>query len=46
MKEKVTAGDVVTIDKATGRVTKLGRSFARSKDYDAMGPAVRFVQCP
>ena len=45
-KEKVTAGDVVTIDKATGRVTKLGRSFARSKDYDAMGPAVRFVQCP
>ena len=45
-KEKVTAGDVVTIDKATGRVTKLGRSFARSRDYDAMGPQTRFVQCP
>jgi RuvB-like protein 2 len=45
-KEKVTAGDVVTIDKATGRVTKLGRSFTRSRDYDAMGPQTRFVQCP
>ena len=80
-KEKVTAGDVITIDKATGRcvaqtilnrllvpaprnslnsiqyqhrvfasysagcsVTKLGRSFTRSRDYDAMGPQTRFVQ--
>lgn len=24
----------------------LGRSFARSRDYDAMGPQTRFVQCP
>lgn len=46
MKEKVTAGDVVTIDKATGRVSKLGRSFTRSRDYDATGPSTRFVQCP
>jgi len=45
-KEKVTAGDVVTIDKASGRITKLGRSFSRSRDYDAMGPQMRFVQCP
>ena len=45
-KEKVTAGDVITIDKATGRVSKLGRSFTRSRDYDAMGPQTRFVQCP
>merc|ERR1719247_2173782 len=44
--EKVPAGDVITIDKATGRVTKLGRSFTRSRDYDAMGPQTRFVQCP
>jgi RuvB-like protein 2 len=27
-------------------VTKLGRSFTRSRDYDAMGPQTRFVQCP
>lgn len=45
-KEKVSAGDVVTIDKASGKVTKLGRSFTRSRDYDAMGPQTRFVQCP
>jgi len=45
-KEKVTAGDIVTIDKASGRIAKLGRSFARSRDYDAMGPQTKFVQCP
>jgi len=37
---------VITIDKATGRVTKLGRSVVRARDYDAMGPSQRFVQCP
>ena len=45
-KEKVTAGDVITIDKASGKITKLGRSFSRSRDYDAMGSSTRFVQCP
>ena len=45
-KEKATAGDVVAIDKASGRITKLGRSFARSRDYDAMGAQTKFVQCP
>ena len=45
-KEKVSAGDVITIDKATGKITKLGRSFTRARDYDAMGPQTKFVQCP
>lgn len=45
-KEKVTAGDVITIDKASGKISKLGRSFSRSRDYDAMGAQTRFVQCP
>ena len=45
-KEKVQAGDVITIDKATGRISVLGRSFARSRDYDAMGANTKFVQCP
>lgn len=45
-KEKVTSGDVIAIDKATGKVSKLGRSFARSRDYDAMGATTRLVQCP
>uniref|UniRef100_A0A6A7G4E1 RuvB-like helicase n=2 Tax=Hirondellea gigas TaxID=1518452 RepID=A0A6A7G4E1_9CRUS len=45
-KEKIESGDVITIDKATGKITRLGRSFARSHDFDAMGPNARFVQCP
>ncbi|XP_071956791.1 ruvB-like 2 [Antedon mediterranea] len=45
-KEKVQAGDIITIDKATGKISKLGRSFTRARDYDAMGPQTKFVQCP
>merc|ERR1712166_1050969 len=45
-KEKVTSGDVITIDKATGRISKLGRSFTRPRDFDAMGAMTKFVQCP
>jgi RuvB-like protein 2 len=45
-KDKITAGDVITIDKVSGRISRLGRSFARASDFDAMGPATRFVQCP
>uniref|UniRef100_A0A8C0FZT7 RuvB-like helicase n=1 Tax=Chelonoidis abingdonii TaxID=106734 RepID=A0A8C0FZT7_CHEAB len=42
-KEKVQAGDVITIDKATGKISKLGRSFTRARDYDAMGAQVWVV---
>ena len=45
-KEKVSAGDVISIDKASGKIVKLGRSFSRSRDYDAIGSTTRFVQCP
>ncbi|XP_014681840.1 PREDICTED: ruvB-like 2 [Priapulus caudatus] len=45
-KEKVQAGDIITIDKATGKISKLGRSFTRARDYDAMGAQTKFVQCP
>merc|ERR1712241_1578319 len=45
-KEKVQAGDIITIDKATGKITRLGRSFTRARDYDAMGAQTKFVQCP
>lgn len=38
---KVLAGDVVTIDVASGKVNKIGRSFTRSRDYDASGPQTR-----
>ncbi|OCK80363.1 TIP49-domain-containing protein [Lepidopterella palustris CBS 459.81] len=45
-KEKVMAGDIISIDKASGKITKLGRSYSRSRDYDAMGADTKFVQCP
>lgn len=45
-KEKISAGDIITIDKSSGKISKLGRSFTRAKDYDAMGAATKFVQCP
>ncbi|CAG8812855.1 2471_t:CDS:2, partial [Gigaspora rosea] len=45
-KEKVLAGDVITLDKASGKISKLGRSFTRARDYDAMGADTKFVQCP
>lgn len=36
--------DVITIDKATGKITKLGRSFTRARDYDAMGAQVSLTK--
>ncbi|OVA05896.1 AAA+ ATPase domain [Macleaya cordata] len=45
-KEKVQSGDVIAIDKASGKISKLGRSFSRSRDYDAVGSQTKFVQCP
>ena len=46
IKEKITEGDVITIDKASGKISKLGRSLAKSTDYDAIGGQIRYVQCP
>eukprot|EP01062_Namystynia_karyoxenos_P062694 TRINITY_DN55565_c0_g1_i1.p1 TRINITY_DN55565_c0_g1~~TRINITY_DN55565_c0_g1_i1.p1 ORF type:complete len:475 (+),score=188.76 TRINITY_DN55565_c0_g1_i1:96-1520(+) len=45
-KEKIQQGDVITIDKANGKISKLGRSFSMSKDFDATSQQVRFVQTP
>eukprot|EP01096_Ripella_sp_DP13-Kostka_P003890 TRINITY_DN15892_c0_g1_i1.p1 TRINITY_DN15892_c0_g1~~TRINITY_DN15892_c0_g1_i1.p1 ORF type:complete len:471 (-),score=224.29 TRINITY_DN15892_c0_g1_i1:26-1417(-) len=46
IKEKVEAGDVITIDKASGRITKIGRSFTRARDHHVSGSTVKFVNCP
>ncbi|KAF8586119.1 TIP49-domain-containing protein [Ramaria rubella] len=45
-KEKIIAGDVISIDRASGKISKLGRSYARSRDYDATGADTKFVQTP
>lgn len=38
MNEKVTAGDIISVDKVSGKVTKQGRSFAKASEYDAVSP--------
>ncbi len=45
-KERVQAGDVIGIDKSSGKISKLGRSWSRSREYDAMGADTKFIQCP
>ena len=32
------AGDIITIDKASGKISRLWRSFARSSDFDNTSP--------
>lgn len=46
IKEKVQSGDVISIDKASGKITKLGRSYTRTRDHHVTGANVQFVQCP
>lgn len=46
VREKVQAGDVISLDKSTGKIVKLGRSLTHARDFDAMGPQTKFVQCP
>lgn len=45
-KEKVQSKDIIAIDKATGKITRLGRSLNATGDFDAMGASTRFVQTP
>jgi RuvB-like protein 2 len=45
-KERVQAGDVISIDKSSGKIAKLGRSWGRSREYDAMGADTKFIACP
>merc|ERR1712038_1312257 len=37
---------IESVIKEKGKITKLGRSFTRARDYDATGAQTRFVQCP
>lgn len=34
------------MSQATGKTSKLGCSFTRAWDYDAMGSQIKFMQCP
>ena len=46
IKEKIKSKDIITIDKGTGKITKLGKSLASSSDYDAAGSTTKFLACP
>jgi RuvB-like protein 2 len=46
IKEKVTSGDIISIDKATGNVRKLGRSFSKSNEFDMTNSNTTFLACP
>ena len=41
--KKITTGDVISINKVSGKITKLGRSYQRSKDYDAVSNDTRYI---
>ena len=45
-KENIDIGDVINIDKSSGKISKLGRSFARAQDFDTMASSTKFVQTP
>lgn len=46
VKEKIQPGDIIAIEKATGRVTRMGRSYAKAREFDATGTQVKFMNCP
>ncbi|KAE9407670.1 RuvB-like helicase 2 [Gymnopus androsaceus JB14] len=45
-KEKVLAGDIISITKSSGRITKLGRSFSHSRDFSLLSPSTTFLPTP
>lgn len=46
IKDNIQSGDVISIDKATGKITRLGRSISRMHDFEVMPPNIKFVNCP
>lgn len=45
-RSKIQAKDIITINKSTGKVSRLGRSLSSTGDYDAMGSEHRYIQTP
>lgn len=45
-RDRITAGDIVTIDKTNGKLTRLGRSYARARDFDANPTNTKWLPCP
>lgn len=45
-KESVVVGDIISIDKLTGRVTKLGRSLQAQGDLNVLGQQTKLLPTP
>ena len=45
-KQKIVVGDVISINKSTGKITKLGRSQVQSESFDAVGANTKIVSTP
>jgi len=46
VKENIVPGDVISIDRASGKVMRLGRSFSRASDFNVAGPGVKMIKTP
>ncbi|KAH0574120.1 TBP-interacting protein TIP49 [Spironucleus salmonicida] len=45
-KESVRVGDVISIDKMTGRITKLGRVMSSAQDFDVLAQQTKLLPAP
>ncbi|EJW04931.1 hypothetical protein EDEG_00924 [Edhazardia aedis USNM 41457] len=46
IKERVCVGDVIQINKETGKVNKIGKAHVKSHELNVVGPDLKFVPCP
>jgi len=45
-REKVLNGDIIVIEKASGKITRLGRSLSQFNTVDTISSSLNFIQCP
>jgi len=46
IKDRITAGDVIRIDRSNGTIERLGRSSNRSRDFDVTSSSIEEIPCP
>lgn len=46
IKERITAGDIIRIDRSNGTIERLGRSNNRSRDFDVTASSIDEIPCP
>ena len=44
--ERIQSGDIIQIDKSSGKIVKLGKSFSKMSEFDAQGSRVKFIKVP